>query len=774
MNQRLTSKIKECAYDFGADLVGVAPIERFKNAPIKMSPQGILPTATNVVVCAIHHPDESIELGGEKHPQEIGPYTIQYAMNVKLDYIAFRVARQLNELGYEAIPIAASNIWRYRPYEDLTATFAPDMSHIYAATCAGLGQIGWHGLTMSAEYGPRNRFISIITNAPLVPTKMYDEEKLCDMCGACIRHCPTDAYRKECNGVKVLKVGDAHAFKFANKNLWRCAWAEHFDLDLDLEIPEIVNEEVILQNVDKYGMRGGEMGCCLKFCLPKKLREDGGEHTSSHHRKKHTLANLELPVHRRIYDDVANYVSRYCVDNVVFLDEAAVDALSGKSAYEYARGAVVMSISCKKTEQAAGDKINARNGYGNESYGTISAEQTALAHFSGFARLDATRILDNSGFTTLNSPEVDTLAYAEAAGIEKKGDELTIIEVLLTNAPFARYEYYGLTEAVDNVKLSLTENLCKLMDEEKSDLYSIVPAEQMDALADKLIPIKGGEEIIDITSKTPRFHVFDPNVNHYTRMIYKTSDHLAGAKNVIIMGINYPEIVQQRTIKPPAYAVGPYMYSKYETTFELAYSALKIEKYLQSKGYNAAATYNLTGIGGDMGTPRGLLPDTFCNQLEAVEAGLGDLTVNGMCYTKEHGFSQDFIAIITDAPLQAVTKAGKAVAGAQAPCGNCDACITACPAKALKAENAVNITLDGTAYKWIPTDGMACDWSKKYALCAEEGHKYTDSNTNSPVPETITAENLTEALKDADRILSYRPTTVHRCVIECPLVHKDR
>ena len=103
-----------------------------------------------------------------------------------------------------------------------------------------------------------------------------------------------------------------------------------------------------------------------------------------------------------------------------------------------------------------------------------------MAHFSGFARLDATRILDNSGFTTLNSPEVDTLAYAEAAGIEKKGDELTIIEVLLTNAPFARYEYYGLTEAVDNVKLSLTENLCKLMDEEKSDLYSIVPAEQME------------------------------------------------------------------------------------------------------------------------------------------------------------------------------------------------------------------------------------------------------------------------------------------------------
>ena len=96
------------------------------------------------------------------------------------------------------------------------------------------------------------------------------------------------------------------------------------------------------------------------------------------------------------------------------------------------------------------------------------------------------------------------------------------------------------------------------------------------------------------------------------------------------------------------------MYSKYETTFELAYTSFKVEKYLQGKGYNAVATYNLTGIGGDMGTPRGALPDAFCNQLEAVEAGLGQLTVNGMCYTEEHGFSQDFIAIVTDAPLDAL------------------------------------------------------------------------------------------------------------------------
>ena len=736
-----------------------------------MSPKGILPTATNVVVCAIHHLDEAIELGGEAHPQIIGPYSIQYVMNVKLDYIAFRVARYLDSLGYEAVPIAASNIWRYRPFGGMSATFAPDMSHIYAATCAGLGQLGWHGLTMSPEYGPRNRFISVITNAPLCPTPLYDKTKLCDMCGECIKHCPTDAYRKECNGTKSIVV-EGKEFKFANKNLWRCAWAEHFDLDLDLEIPEVVDEKVILENIDKYGMRGGEMGCCVKFCLPKHLRSDGGDHTSAPVRRKHSVADSELPVHRKLYDEVVDFVGRYNVDNVVFLDSETTEALGAKSAYEYARGAVVMTLSCKKSAQAQGDKINARNGYGNESYGTISAEQTALAHFSGFARLDASRIIDDYGYKTLNSPEVDADAYLKAAGIEKKDDEITLTEILLTTAPFERYEYYGLNEPIENVKLSLTDNLCNIIENEGSDVYAIVPAKRMDELSEKLIPVKGGEEIIDMASKTPRFHIFEPDSKTYTRKIYKTADHLENAQNVILMGIHYPEIVQKMTIKPPAYAVGPYMYSKYETTCELAYASFKVEKYLQGKGYKAVATYNLTGIGGDMGTPRGVLPDAFCNQLEAVEAGLGKLTVNGMCYTVEHGFSQDFIAIVTDAPLDEIVHA-KGMANTEC-CENCDACIKACPANALRAENIISIKLNGKDFKWIPTDGKACDWSKKYALCGEEGHKYTGSDSNFPVPENITEENLAETMKKADRILSYRPTTVHRCIIECPLVHKER
>lgn len=103
MDNNLTLKVKQFARSIGADLVGIAKVERYSNAPIAMSPQGILPTAKSVIVCAIHHPDAAIELDGEVHPQVIGPYRVQYSMNSKLDHLSFSIARMLDKLGFQAV-----------------------------------------------------------------------------------------------------------------------------------------------------------------------------------------------------------------------------------------------------------------------------------------------------------------------------------------------------------------------------------------------------------------------------------------------------------------------------------------------------------------------------------------------------------------------------------------------------------------------------------------------------------------------------------------------
>ena len=789
MNRNLTEKVKKFALELGADLVGIAPIERFAGAPLMMSPQGLMPTARNVIVCAIHHPDAAMELGGEKHPQKIGPYSIQYEMNCKLDYIAFRVAKLIDTLGYDVIPIASSNIWRYRDFMNLKANFAPDMSHIYAATCAGLGQLGWQGLTMSPEYGPWNRFISIITNAPLCGTPMYEDIKLCDMCGECIKHCPTDAYRKEVNGVNSIEV-EGKTFKFANKNLWRCAWGEHFELDLDLEIPDVVNEEVILDNINKYGSRGGEMGCCVKYCLPAHLRQDGGDFTTTYIRKKHVYAS-DLPVHRRLYDDLAGLAQRYAVDNIAFLDEETLNnaGIDYKNVFSPAKGAVVYSISLKKAEGELPESELLRShgrGDGVLSAG-INPEGAALSFFRGFANLDIARTLENEGFQALNSVQ-DQEKYAEAAGLnnimDKAGCTSSTVKigtgegcptykrvygVVLTSAAFKRTIFTGLQEPVDNLRLSLTENLSEQIRAEGSDTYAIIPARRLDTLTEKLESIKGGEKLFLARDKNQMFKEYLPEVHEVQRRIYKPSDYLKDAKSVIIFGLHFPGKVSEMALQPPAYAVGPYTFATYQTCFELSFSALKICKYLQGKGYDAVMTADLTGLGGDIGSPRGFLNDAFCNSLEAVEAGLGELAANGVCHTLKHGMNQRFMAIVTDAPLEefiSVESPGTKISGY---CADCRKCIEACPANALLLEKAVEIELGGRRYKWIPTSSSRCEWAKKYALCGEDGSKYTGSTTEVPLPERIDSENLAAALKTSDRVLKFRPTTSERCIVDCPL-----
>ena len=160
-----TAEVKRYALDvLRADLVGIASIGRFVNAPLRMSPQGIMPSARSVIVMAVHHPDAAMERGGLEHPQIIGPYAIQYSMNWRLDDMSYRMGRFLEEMGFRAVPIASSNIWRYRGYKDLTAQFAPDVSHMHCAVAAGLAEFGFNGLALTPEFGAHQRYVTIITD----------------------------------------------------------------------------------------------------------------------------------------------------------------------------------------------------------------------------------------------------------------------------------------------------------------------------------------------------------------------------------------------------------------------------------------------------------------------------------------------------------------------------------------------------------------------------------------------------------------------------------
>ena len=176
----LKEQLKNFAYELGADLIGFGGIDRCKHAPPMMSPQGLYPEAKTVIVMGIHHPDACVELGGDKHPQDMGPYSVQGVMNNKLDLMSYSVATFLEKAGYGAVPIVSSNIWRYKQYKRLDAVFAPDVSHIYMAVVAGLSEIGYNGISLTPEFGPRNRFVTVITDAEIEEAPLIPPGTVCD------------------------------------------------------------------------------------------------------------------------------------------------------------------------------------------------------------------------------------------------------------------------------------------------------------------------------------------------------------------------------------------------------------------------------------------------------------------------------------------------------------------------------------------------------------------------------------------------------------------
>ena len=771
MENKLTLSVKELAYRLGADLVGIANIERYQNAPIRMSPQGILPTAKSVIVCAVHHPDAAIELDGEIHPQVMGPYRIQYIMNDKLDVLSFKIARMLDDLGYQTVPIASSNIWRYRGYKEMSdTTFAPDISHIYGAVCAGLGELGWNGLCITPEFGARNRFVSIITEAELTPTPLYNGPKLCDLCGECIRKCPTNAYRKETNGTKKIVVeGKEHVF--CNKNLWRCAWGEHFDIDLDLPIPEKVDEQVLLDYVAKYGQRGGEFGVCLKVCLPKHLRNWDTEYCKKTARRKRHVTPSDLPVHRQVYDKLLVHAKNWDLDSVHFisgetLEKAGIDirqalpdgvsAILLTSRYQLPAGSQIdhdgsmahieAFDSCHKTRADALD-----------SYGRI-------AQFNvDFTELDVCRELEALGYSALPKTTMDHAPFRALCGVEATENTFIRTSLVFTSAPLvdkAATELAAIAPAAD-----IKKQLRAMAKEKGADLFGVASAQTVDSLAEQLKTIRAGETVFSALDKNSRKMPYDPVVTEHERVIQSATELLPGAKSVIVMGIHYPETPAARVGQPPAEAVGPYVFTQYEVNRLTGHLAYSICRSLNALGYEAVYSHNLTGAGSTVGSPRGEFNDAASNALEAVAAGIGQMALNGAVCTEEYGIHQRFVAIVTDAPLTPDRVQG----GMAAACAGCEKCLTACPTCALNKERLTTLDIAGEKVTYLPVDARRCDWATKFALIREEGNMYTGNDTDVPCPEVVTAEALADALRQQDPVFKNRPVTGEKCIVNCPL-----
>jgi epoxyqueuosine reductase len=106
-------------------------------------------------------------------------------VNWSLDRIALRLSVTLSEHGFQTFLIPASD--RVNS-EDLLGLF----SHKLAARLAGLGWIGPSCLLVTPEVGPRVRWVTVLTDAPLEAGNPLADQ--CDDCQRCVEACPAQAF----------------------------------------------------------------------------------------------------------------------------------------------------------------------------------------------------------------------------------------------------------------------------------------------------------------------------------------------------------------------------------------------------------------------------------------------------------------------------------------------------------------------------------------------------------------------------------------------------
>ncbi len=227
---KLTKQTASFISGQGADLVGIAPIERFRDAPKGYRPNDYMRDATCVISIGVHLADGVCDAWGEysEPGKSIAPYLFYgYGLtNLELGRIANLVAKRLEYRGYKSLTFPPTwTVGMYRAIGLLNLEYlGSDFSHRHAAVAAGLGEFGWNGLAMTPIFGARVRFNSVITNAPLAPSPMYEGPALCqpDRCRKlCVKECP--ALALSATESRVARIGERD-FKYAHFDMIRCMY----------------------------------------------------------------------------------------------------------------------------------------------------------------------------------------------------------------------------------------------------------------------------------------------------------------------------------------------------------------------------------------------------------------------------------------------------------------------------------------------------------------------------------------------------------------------
>jgi len=196
----LTQDFLSFAQEKRADLIGFAPIERFDDVPPEHHPRSIFPECRTVVVIGKRITRGTLR-GIEEGTQFdlYGQFGQSWLADRMLAITTITLATWLEDNQWEACPI--QDLPPQVPASGVAVN--PDLPPPnvmidvrQAAVRAGVGEIGYCGEVLTPEYGPRQRFQLILTDAPLNATPML-ADPVCDGCHACMEICPMGAWGED-------------------------------------------------------------------------------------------------------------------------------------------------------------------------------------------------------------------------------------------------------------------------------------------------------------------------------------------------------------------------------------------------------------------------------------------------------------------------------------------------------------------------------------------------------------------------------------------------
>ena len=203
MPKRLREQIVQCARQFEADIVCFGGIERFEGTRVRE----IFPE-TRTVICMAFRVLRGVYRGIEE-----GTTYYQYCTNgvevmeeTVMPRALLRVCAVLEDAGYLALPqrrhqcvMEADEGHNFEMhYEEIYhgRKTEPQLEFEEVAVRCGLGEIGLHGVVLTPEFGPMQRYCFVLTDAVLEETPL-PEAKLCDGCRDCVKACPGHAIAED-------------------------------------------------------------------------------------------------------------------------------------------------------------------------------------------------------------------------------------------------------------------------------------------------------------------------------------------------------------------------------------------------------------------------------------------------------------------------------------------------------------------------------------------------------------------------------------------------